>query len=112
MESVNVLDKEIMSSYKKYLFDSVMFDCPTNKYTKSYPNQARTSIMQRLEANISCPKDIMTVESKFGLYLTYNGRLGKQFATSLVMKLKCTLKENVNVTVKYRTSEISIFLLY
>ena len=52
----------------------------------------------------------MAVESKFGLYLTYNGTLG--FARLLVKKLKCTLKENVNVTVKYRTSEISIFLLY
>ena len=106
MESVNVLDKEIIV---QKIF-AVMFDCPTNQYTKSYPNQERTSIMQRLEANISCPKDIMAVESKFGLYLTYNGTLG--FARLLVKKLKCTLKENVNVIVKYRTSEISIFLLY
>ena len=75
-----------------------------------YPKRVRTSIIKRLETNLSNEKETRDDErKKIWLDLPYNGKQGEHLVQSLVKKLKRYFKENVNIIVKYRTNKLSMF---
>ena len=64
-------------------------------------------LIERIKSHLRLTDD--DDRKKILLDLPYNGKLGEKLVTSLIKKLKCDFKENINIVVKYRTNKLSMF---
>ena len=60
-------------------------------------------LIERIKSHLRLTDD--DDRKKILLDLPFNGKL----VTSLIKKLKCDFKENINIVVKYRTNKLSMF---
>ena len=63
-------------------------------------------LIERIKSHLRLTDD--DDRKKILLDLPYNGKLGEKLVTSLIKKLKCDFKENINIVVKYRTNKLSV----